>query len=418
MRIMLCYPWLELGGGPNDVITIAKGLKERGHEVFLFTKSGGIYEERLKDLGITYISAPYDPFLPKLYHLNWKAYRMFCKALDRYSIDIVHSFHTYSYILSLFAAPPRGIPVVFTAIWFVEEWLYPSYPGWLIFVAEEFKDQALHLFMGNPKEVLVIPNRVDLEMFRPGLVYDRFVEKIQLPKKGWKIAFMSRIDSWKINSLRYAVDAAEILNSRGYDVKLVIAGDGPLMEKLRKYVDDVNEKVGIEIVRLIGAIVETPEFLSWADIVLGIGRCAWEGMATGKPTLVVGENGFAGTVEPANFNKLSYHNFAGRNQKTPVSPVLLANEIERIMNDESLYDELSNYARACAIEHYDYKAGVEKMEELYKRALQSPLLSLWQKIGLLITSFVFGYLTRFYTALRIKLRVLLGRGRPEDFRIP
>lgn len=415
MNILLMYPWLTLGGAPNDVITIAKGLKDRGHNVCLFTKGGGMYEERLKELEIPYVSAPYSFILPRLYHLNLRALNKLNDTLIRYSIDVVHAFHPYSYILALFAAPLKNIPAIFTATWFVEEWPYPSYPGRIIFVAEEFKDQGGYLFRGYPREMIVLPNRVDLEMFRPGLDYREVADRYSLPDSGWKIAFMSRIDSWKINSLRYAAKAAGVLHSRGRDVTLVIAGDGPLFDELEDFVSRVNESAGKEVVRLLGAIEETPQFLSWADIVLGIGRCAWEGMACGKPTLVVGENGLAGIVEEKNLSELAYYNFAGRNVKEPVSEELLVDAVERIMNDKSYYDKLSKYARECSLKHYDYRAGVEELESIYERSLNDPPLTGWEKVKLLVTNFLFGYLPRAYIALRLFLRVKVGRGRPEDY---
>jgi len=308
--------------------------------------------------------------------------------------------------------------VIYTAVWFVEEWPYPPYPGRIVFVAKEFKDKSVHLFRGYPREMLVLPNRVDLDMFRPGIDYRDFAARFALPDGGWKMAFMSRIDSWKINSLRYAVKAAQILHSRGRDLTLAIAGDGPLFNELKELVANVNESSGKEIVRLLGAIEETPQFLSWADIVLGIGRCAWEGMACGKPTLVVGENGLAGIVEEENLEELAYYNFAGRNVKEPVSENLLADTIEKIMGDENYYEKLSRYARECAMEHYDYRAGVEKLEDLYERALSDPPLTAWEKVKLITMNFFLGYLPRAYIALRLFLRVKIGRGRPEDYYIP
>jgi len=418
MNILFVYPWLSLGGAPNDVLTLAKGLKEKGHNVFLFTKSGGMYEDRVKELEVPYVSAPYSTILPHLYHLNPKALRLFNETLKRFSIDIVHAFHPYSYILALFSAPFRGIPVVFTAVWFLEEWPYPSYPGRVIFVAEEFKDQAEHLFRGNLREIMILPNRVDLEMFRPGLDPGEFIERYGLPTDGWKIAFMSRISSWKMNSLRYASRVAGILADRGHRVTLAIAGDGPRMPELKKYVDSINSGRDEPVVRLIGVVEDTPLFLSWADIVLGIGRCAWEGMACGKPTLVVGENGLAGIVEPSTFEELAYYNFAGRNITEPVSDELLVEAVESIMTDTARYEQLASYARQCAMEHYDYRAGVSRMIELYKRALADPPLSTWQKVKLGVTNFLFGYLTRVYIALRIRMRVYAGKGRPEDFELP
>jgi len=418
MNILFLYPWLSLGGAPNSVLTLAKGLKEKGHNVFLFTKSGGMYEDRVKKLGIQYVSAPYSTVLPRLYHLNPGALKLFNETLERFSIDIVHAFHHYSYIMALFSAPFRGIPVVFTAVWFLEEWPYPSYPGRVIFVAEEFKDQGEHLFRGNLREMMVLPNRVDLEMFRPGLDASEFVSRYNLPVDGWKMAFMSRISSLKMNSLKYAARVAGILADRGHRVTLAIAGDGPRMPELKEYVDLINAGRSEPVVRLIGAVEDTPLFLSWADIIFGIGRCAWEGMACGKPTLVVGENGLAGIVEPSKFEELAYYNFAGRNIKEPVLDELLVEAVESIMTDPAKYEQLASYARQCAMEHYDYRAGVSRIIELYERALADPPLTLWQKVKLGVTNFIFGYLPRAYIALRLRLRVIVGRGRPEDFEIP
>jgi len=418
MNILFLYPWLELGGAPADAITLAKGLKDRGHSVIFFTRSGGIHEGQLKELGIPYVSARYSRVFPKLYHLNLSAYRKLRETIDRHSIDIVHAFHPYSYILALLAAPFKDVPVVFTSVWFLKEWKYPYYPGRVIFVAREFRDQAEHLFGGYPREVQVVPNRVDTELFHPGVDCSRFAERYSLPLDGWKVAFMSRISSTKINSLAYAIEAVRILHSRGRHITLGIAGDGMLVNRLKELADEANDSAGRKIIKYIGPVENPREFLSWADIVLGIGRCAWEGMACGKPTMIVGEYGLAGIVEPEKFDELEYHNLSGRNLKEPVSEKLLADAIERVMSDRSCYESLSVYSRTCAVENCDYRKGVERIEKMYERALNEPPLTGLQKLRVFTSSFFRGYLPWVYYAAKIHVNALLGRGKPEDFKIP
>lgn len=409
MKILVCYPWLSLGGAPNTSITLARGLKNLGHDVYFFTKSDKIHETRLQEAGIKTIAAPYHPLLPSMDLLNVKAYKILNAALNRYSIDIVHAFHHHSYLLSLFAAPRMNIPVVFTAVWFLFTKPFPAYPGRVIFVAEEFLDQATPLFRGYPREMIVLPNRIDLDEFYPGIDYRDFSKEKDLPDSGWKIAFMSRIDSIKIRSLQNAIEAVKILASRGRDVVLGIAGDGALFHELEKIIDSVNRDLGRKVIRLLGPVLKPSQFLSWSDIVLGIGRSAIEGMACGKPTLIVGEKGLAGIVEPENVKELQYHNFAGRNVKDAVEPQRLADTIDLIMNDEPRREFLSNFTRQYAIEYYDYMVGAKRLEKVYEDALNDPPLSRTERVRLLWTNATYGYGWRYYVAWRLKLRSLLGR---------
>ncbi len=414
MRILICYPWLDLGGATNTAMTIAKGIKERGHEVVFFTKMGGMYEERLRKLDIPVISAPFHKFLPLMYQLNLKAYRHFCDTLDKYSIDVIHTFHYNTYYLSLFAAVKRNIPVVFSSVWYLDEAPFPDYPGRVTFVAREFLDKARRTIGIHSREMTVLPNRIDLEMFHPGIDYTDFSRRFNLPDSGWKIVFMSRVDSLKFGSLSYAIEAVKLVALKGSRVTLVIAGDGSCFDDLGVLAERVNKQIGYEVIRLIGAVLETPELLSWADIVFGIGRCAWEGMACGKPVLVVGENGLAGVAAPEKVDELQYYNFAGRNIREPVDHSLLADSIEMIMGDEEIYKKLALFSTRYVMENYDYRAGVAKFEQIYEKAINDPPLNRLERIRLFFSNLLYGYCRQVYLAWRVKLRGYIGRGRSDD----
>ncbi|GEM_PF-2776808 len=410
MNVLICYPWLELGGAPNTAITIARGLKERGHDVFFFSHSGGMYGDRLEEAGIPLITAPHSTFLPHLYHLNMGAYRELCRALDRYSIDVVHAFHPNPYYLALFAAPGRKIPVVLTMLWFGRDFRFPYYPGRVVFVAEEFKDYLEPRFSGSAREMQVVANRIDLDMFKPGVDYGDFAARMGLPGSRCRIVFMSRIDSMKVGSLRHAIEAMRILSSNGVDAVLAIAGDGSHVGEISSLADDVNRETGRTVVMMLGKIVETPQLLSWADLVFGVGRCAWEGMACGKPTFVVGENGLAGVVGPDTVEELAYYNFAGRNVRAPVSPDLLANEVEGLVTDPARRDSLARFARDHVIENLDFRVGAERMEEIYERAITDPPLSGLDRFRVFLSNSMEGLGFQAYMIARSKVRTILRRG--------
>jgi glycosyltransferase involved in cell wall biosynthesis len=404
MRILICYPWLDLGGAPKTAITLAKGLKERGHEVYFFSKGGGMYEELLDKAGIPLISAPHHNSLPLMFHLNGRALRLFKKTIRYYSIDIVHVFHPNHYFLSLLIAPWMDIPVVFTAVWYQGTFTYPAYPGKVIFVAEEFLDHAKPYIGKYAAEMLVMPNRIDLDRFSGYIDWLGFAQEKGLPASGIRIAFMSRLDSPKQRSVYYAMDAASLLAERGADITLAIAGDGPLYADFMNYADSINRKAGREIVRLIGSIERTPEFLAWSDIVIGIGRSAFEGMATGRPVCIVGEKGLAGLVSSDAVRDLQYYNFAGRNIDTPVEPLVLSDTIERIMGDAEEYSRLAGFSREYVMENYGYRAGAEKLEKIYQEALSEKPLSFYMKARASVSSFFSGYCRSLYRTSKARLK--------------
>ncbi len=404
MRILFCYPWLDLGGAPKTSITLAKGLKERGHQVYFFSKEGGMYEELLEKTGIPLISAPYHASLPLMFHLNCKAGRILKKTIEDYSIDIVHVFHPNHYFLSLMIAPRKDIPVVFTAVWFQGTFTYPDYPGKVIFVAEEFLDHARPYIGKHAGEMIVMPNRVDLDRFSVDIDWSGFVEEKGLPGSGTKLAFMSRLDVPKAGSVYNAMDAAGLMAEKGMEVTLAIAGDGPLRERFEKYADGINARYGRKVIILLGSIDRTPEFLSWSNIVIGIGRSAFEGMATSKPTCIVGENGLAGVVRSDTVEELQYYNFAGRNIDSPREPSELADMIAEIISDRDTYKSLAAFSRGYVIENYGYRAGAEKLELLYEELLAARPFSVYQKTKTVVSSFLTGYCRSLYRTTKSRLK--------------
>ena len=248
-------------------------------------------------------------------------------------------------------------------------------------------------------------------MFRPDIDCSGFADRYGLPRSGVKLAFMSRIDSLKFNSIKYILDALRLLAERRDDVTLAIAGDGPLFGELSRLAEELNGETGRGTVRLLGSILDTPQFIAWADLVAGIGRSAMEGMAGGKPTLVVGERGLAGVVGPETVVELRHYNLSGRNLKTSVRPSLMAEAIERIMRDRGEYDRLASFARRCALELYDYRAGAEQLETIYAAALEESPLSTGKKAGVYLQNWIHGYGSQLYIALRLRARGLIGRGK-------
>jgi glycosyltransferase involved in cell wall biosynthesis len=112
------------------------------------------------------------------------------------------------------------------------------------------------------------------------------------------VAIVSRLDLWlKMDSLMDAITAAGTLAAERA-VRLVVVGDGMARETLTRRAEAVNAAHGREVVIMAGPMVDPVPAYRAADVVIGMGTSLLRGMATGKPTVLVGELGFVEIVRP------------------------------------------------------------------------------------------------------------------------
>lgn len=104
-------------------------------------------------------------------------------------------------------------------------------------------------------------------------------------------------------------------------------------------------------IHLRHATTKPSQVVADADVVLGMGRVILEGMAAGKPCILIGYQHVVGLVTKENFDSLRYHNFSGRGVE-PVPLKKLAKTVQQqLMNDHVLAAigraELHQVSLAC-----------------------------------------------------------------------
>jgi hypothetical protein len=113
------------------------------------------------------------------------------------------------------------------------------------------------------------------------------------------------------------------------------------------------------------------EYLGIADVIYGMGRSVFEGLASGKPTLVVGKVGFAGAVREDTVGPLAETNFSGRGVATVASReesvAQLADELEAIFTDPEYRRELGEFALKYAYVNLDVSVSAPTYEALYEK---------------------------------------------------
>lgn len=202
----------------------------------------------------------------------------------------------------------------------------------------------------DPARITVIPNAVDTDRFRPGRSHLRTDLKAE-----FIVVYMGRLDAEKrVPHLTRSF----LRQGWGDDHLLLIAGDGTQRRQLQRLAADHPQ------VRLLGVISEEEarvDLLRAADVFVlpstaeGLSLALLEAMSVGRPVIATdaGEDGAAvgdaGVVIPV----------------SPLEPSL-SEALSRVHDDASLRRRLARGARARALDSYNLRSNVDRLEELYR----------------------------------------------------
>ena len=152
-----------------------------------------------------------------------------------------------------------------------------------------------------------------------------------------------------------------------------MVGDGPLIDYVKQLAKNINERLGKSVIVITGFVKnnEMPRIVMYADIIVGVGRVALEGMACGKPVVIAGTSvgpyggNYGGIVTELTVDELSTHNFSGRNSHDTTSPEKIANDCIQLLNDERYRSILGRFGREYVERQHDMKEVIQKVDETY-----------------------------------------------------
>lgn len=207
------------------------------------------------------------------------------------------------------------------------------------------------------RDVYVIPNGIDLERFE-SLSGEETRSKLQIKQEEVIIIYVGRFRPEK--GIQYLIQAMDIIRQKEANARLILGGEGPEEENLKRLVEQAN--LG-NCINFIGQIPneKVHEYMAAADVFVlpslseGFPIVSLEAMASGLPIVTTkvrglpeivkdGENGFL--VEPKN-------------------PEQIAEKVLLLLEDEELRKRISENNRARAKE-YSWESVIDRLEEVYK----------------------------------------------------
>ncbi|HHX10334.1 MAG TPA: glycosyltransferase family 4 protein [Firmicutes bacterium] len=363
---------LDIGGAETHVVSLSKGLKSLGWEVYVASHGG----QRVRDLeaaGIPHFYAPLHSRRP----LNMaRAYRVISRLVDTYEIDLIHAHARIPIWIAEKIAAKRNIPLVATYHGCFKggfPWVFFSRQGdRTIAISEVIRQYIVREFGFDADKITVIPNGIDVGVFNPHAHRTRAETRQALDiaeNVDAVIAYVSRMDGDLAHAAVVAAETVSELSRKYPDIMLLVAGDGSDFGIVKTKADEINSRLDREVIRCLGFVLDIPSLLAATDIVLGMSRAALEAMAMAKPVVIFGPEGIFGPVSPDNIDMLEKRNYVSLDAPYPPTSEVLYRFIDELIPDPAKCAILGDFGRQMVVERHSEESVAKATERIYREIL-------------------------------------------------
>jgi glycosyltransferase involved in cell wall biosynthesis len=365
----------NINGVVRSVSTFRNTLTQMGHNVFIFSQDTQEYADeeafvfRYPALSIPTVdysfSIPVSPFidwlLPSLkldvIHSNHPVLLGYAAAdkAEKFNIPLVFTFHTryeeYSHYIPFSQAFVKEIIV---------DWLlrYMERCQHIITPSESIR-QMLIKYSGLHDHITTIPTGIELKPF-----HEATGARIR-HKLNWgteqiivSIGRLAAEKNWKT-----LIAACALAMQSNQNIRLILIGDGPQKEELKKYAKGLGITDKVQFTGLV-PFDQIPKYLKAADLFCFAsvtetqGLVTMEAMAAGLPVVAVKATGTNEIVQDGETGLL-----------TENSSEALAQEIIRILSKPDLYNRLKEAALEQS-QTFDISYQAQRMISVYEQAIE------------------------------------------------
>ncbi len=227
----------------------------------------------------------------------------------------------------------------------------------IVITQPSYLESSSHL-TGYQDKIEVIPNGVDVDKFKPGKVQD----------EGNIIFFLSVLDEFhRYKGLDYLFKALKIVKNRIPDIKLIVGGEGALLDHYQELAASLGIKNNVIFARFIPD-EEIADYYSKANVFVlpsisslqeGFGIVALEALACQTPVITTKIVGVADDLERVE----------GGIVIPPKDVDKLSDAIIDIIEDVNLQKKMGERGRELVKQKYTWKIVASQMEILYNSLL-------------------------------------------------
>ena len=211
----------------------------------------------------------------------------------------------------------------------------------------------------SAEKFVVIPNGIDPPP-PPSTTREEILDELKLPRNARLVGLIARL--WPQKRVKDAIWAADLLKVIRDDVHLLIFGDGPQRDRLRKYRDQVEIR---DKVHFLGHRDDVLRFLPHFDVLWstsayeGQSNAIMEAMAYGVPVVATDIPGTSDLV---------LHEATG--YLVPLGDrAAVARQTNILLNDQSLGCRLGSAGRQRILSEFSVSQMIQRYAELYRELL-------------------------------------------------
>jgi polysaccharide pyruvyl transferase CsaB len=352
LKILMATMSLGIGGAETHIVELAKELRRRGIDVVIVS-NGGVYAADILASGITHYDAPLHKrnircMLQSLVRLR--------RIIKKEKPDIVHAHARIPAFLCGLLRKTMHFPFVTTAHWvfdisgslrYLSDWGEKT-----IAVSEDIKDYLIKNYGVSEHDIFVTINGIDTKKFSADTSGSRIIDEFHLDSNRPIITSVSRLDSSRALAASQLIGIALELDKRLPGVQLLINGGGDVFDELKAKADAVNSAAGRPIVTMTGPRTDINEIIAASDIFVNVSRSALEAMASEKPVILAGNEGYIGLLSPENLDAAVNSNFCCRGFPMSTEERLLEDIVRCYNLSQEERASLGAFERAFILSNY------------------------------------------------------------------
>lgn len=370
VTVLMTLMSLEIGGAETHAVVLARHLKENGYRV-LMASNGGAFEEIIAAYGIEHYRLPLDNYGLRSLYRSLTALKSIIRAEN---VALVHAHARIPAFVSDLASRLTGVHLVTTAhAMFSAGFPLNHISRWgekTIAISHDVREHLLQAFGLPEANIVLIPNGIDLEVFRPDLPTNEVLDELGLNSDQILIAYVSRLDEWLAPVAVNLMEACGKLYAEFPSLRLLIAGDGNQAGVVAERALALNAAMGRDFIHVLGARTDVNRIMAAVDLVVGVSRVALEAMACGKNVLLAGGEGYGGLVQEGSLHLFSKDNFTGRqfhNQAAVQNFVQTLQEFLLLPAERK--KNIGLLLREFIAEHHSSKHMAKETAKVYHRVL-------------------------------------------------
>lgn len=363
MRILHLTSHLNVGGVTNSVLTVAGGLRARGHEVII-ASDGGELERSVSALGATHWRLPLHTsaeFSPQV----WRAGRRVMARARAHPVDLIHAHTRVAQVLAQRLS--RYLQVPYIATWHgffrpgVGRRLWPCTGDLTIAISEPVRQHLLRDFHVPSDRIRLILHGIDTASFEAPV--DRATQaqlraRAGLNRHGPIVGTIARLVASK--HVEDFIRCVPRLRADAPSVQALIVGDGAQRGALERLATSLGVA---EAVHFAGTLEQTHTALSLMDVFVflpaeqeGFGLSLLEAMASARPIVAVRRGvGAVWVLEESRVGTLV----------EPGDPSRLAGAVARYLQDKDMARRAADDARRVVKERFSLSRMIDQVEAVY-----------------------------------------------------